>query len=153
MGFFMGFFVVIYMGYPLVGGVPTPLKNDGLRQLGFNMETYSKPPTSQYPYHVWLLIQKKTYEPTEPIFMHHLHDLGWSLKLESCWAGYNPLIDHLPVQTLVSWYIYIYTYVPLRYINKHLICYRYLRFICLAYFSYMIYDDILMYFDAFCIVF
>ena len=48
----MGFFVVIYMGYPLVGGVPTPLKNDGLRQLGFNMETYSKPPTSQYPYHV-----------------------------------------------------------------------------------------------------
>ena len=29
---------MIYMGYPLVGGVPTPLKNDGLRQLGLNME-------------------------------------------------------------------------------------------------------------------
>ena len=22
------------MGYPLVGGIPTPLKNDGVRQLG-----------------------------------------------------------------------------------------------------------------------
>ena len=25
---------MIYMGYPLVGGIPTPLKNDGVRQLG-----------------------------------------------------------------------------------------------------------------------
>ena len=96
--------IYVYI-YILVGGIPTPLKNDGVRQLGLLFPTewenmFQSPPTS---YLHWLILVKNSFFLVNSfgfaaIFIHGIY-IYTTIWLFNIAMENGPFLDDFPIKT------------------------------------------------------